>query len=70
MSTTEELLQRKCSGSGLENREYDRWDQLLLPSDNPYPQDLAIASPTSDDRSVGIVFSRIKATEFSLFSLI
>jgi hypothetical protein len=26
MSTTEELLGRKSSGSGLENREYDRRD--------------------------------------------
>jgi hypothetical protein len=25
LSTTEELLERKSSGSGLENRDYDRW---------------------------------------------
>jgi hypothetical protein len=31
-----------------------------------YPQKLALTSPTSDGRSVGIVRSRTKATEFSL----
>jgi hypothetical protein len=33
-----------------------------------YPQKLALTSPTSDDRSVGIVRLRSKATEFSLVS--
>ena len=31
-----------------------------------YPQKLALTSPTDDGRSVGIVRSRTKATEFSL----
>ena len=31
-----------------------------------YPQKLALTSPTSGGRSVGIVRSRTKATEFSL----
>ena len=31
-----------------------------------YPQKLAITSPTGGGRSVGIVCSRTKATEFSL----
>jgi len=31
-----------------------------------YPQNLALTSPTGGDRSVGIVRSRTKATEFSL----
>ena len=31
-----------------------------------YPQKLALTSPTGDGRSVGIVRSRTKATEFSL----
>jgi hypothetical protein len=26
VSITEELLERKSSGSGLENRDYGRWD--------------------------------------------
>jgi len=33
-----------------------------------YPQKLALTSPTGDGRSVGIVRSRTKATEFSLLS--
>jgi hypothetical protein len=28
LSTTEELLEKKSSGSGLESREYDRGDSL------------------------------------------
>jgi hypothetical protein len=31
LSTTEELLGRKSSGSGLESREYGRWDPSRLP---------------------------------------
>jgi len=31
-----------------------------------YPQNLALTSPTGGGRSVGIVLSRTKATEFSL----
>ena len=34
-----------------------------------YPQKLALTSPTSGGRSVGIVRSRTKATEFSLVYL-
>ena len=33
-----------------------------------YPQKLALTSPTGGGRSVGIVRSRTKATEFSFFS--
>jgi hypothetical protein len=58
VSTIEELLERKSSGSGLEKREYDRGD----PRDTLYPQKSALTSPTSGGRSVGIVRSR---TEFS-----
>jgi hypothetical protein len=32
------------------------------------PQKLALTSPTSSGRSVGIVYSRTKATEFSFFN--
>ena len=35
-----------------------------------YPQKLALTSPTGGGRSVGIVRSRTKATEFSLVSLV
>jgi hypothetical protein len=49
----EELLQRKSSGSGQENRINDRGDPLSWPRDTLYPQKLALTSPTSDGRSVG-----------------
>jgi len=35
-----------------------------------YPQKLALTSPTGGGRSVGIVHSRTKATEFSLVSYV
>jgi hypothetical protein len=55
VSTTEELLDRKSSGSCLENREYGCRDPSRLPRGTLYPQKLAITSPTSGGRSVGIV---------------
>jgi hypothetical protein len=61
-STIEELLGRNSSGSGLENREYDCGDPLRWPRDTLYPQKLALTSPTSGSRSVGIVRLRTKAT--------
>jgi hypothetical protein len=66
VSTTEELLGRKNSGSGLENREYGRRDPLCWPRNTLYPQNLALTSPTSGGSSVGTVRSRTQATEFSL----
>jgi hypothetical protein len=54
--------------SGTENREYGRGDPLRWPRDNFTPQKLALTSPTSSGRSVGIVRSRNKATESSLVS--
>jgi hypothetical protein len=64
VSKIEELLGRNNSGFGLENREYVRGDPLRWPFDTLYPQKLALTSPTSGDRSVGIVRLRVKATEF------
>jgi hypothetical protein len=58
VSTTDEVLERKNRGSGLESREYGLRDGTL------YPQMLAVTSPTSGGRSVGIVRSRIQTTEF------
>jgi hypothetical protein len=58
-----ELLGRKNSGSGLESREYGR----RYPSRSRgtlYPQKVALTSPTSGGRSVGIVRSRAQAKEF------
>jgi hypothetical protein len=68
VSTTEELLGRNSSGSVLENWKSGRGDTLSWPRDTFYPQTLALTSPTSGGRSVGIVHSRTKATEFSFIS--
>jgi hypothetical protein len=64
MSTTEELLARKSKSSGLNIREYGRRDPSRWPRGTLYPQKLALTSPTSGGRSVGIVRSRTQATEF------
>jgi hypothetical protein len=61
-----ELLERKSNGSGIENREYGRRDPSRWPRGTLYPQKLALTSPKSGGRSVGIVRSRTKATVFSL----
>jgi hypothetical protein len=66
VSTTEELLDRKSRGSCLENREYGREDPSRWPRGTLYQQKLAITSPTSGSRSVGIVRSRTQTMEFSL----
>jgi hypothetical protein len=71
VGTTEELLDRKSSGPGLEIREYGRGDPSRCPRGSLYLQKLALTSPTSSGRSVGIVRSRTQATEFSFsFSLV
>jgi hypothetical protein len=46
VSTTEELIGRNSSGSGLGNREYGRGDPLHCPHDTLYQQKLALTSPT------------------------
>jgi hypothetical protein len=51
--------------SGLENRQYGRGDPLRWPRDTLYPQKLALTSPISGGRSVGIVRLWTKATEFA-----
>jgi hypothetical protein len=66
VSTTEELLERKSSGSSLEIREYGLRDPVRCPSDSLYPQKLELTSPTSGGRSMGIDRSRMEATELSL----
>jgi hypothetical protein len=69
VSTTEELLDRKVAAR-LENREYGRRDPSRWPRGTLYPQKLATTSPTSGDRSVGIVRSRTWTTEFSFLVLL
>jgi hypothetical protein len=61
VSTTEELLDGKGSGSCLENGEYGRRDPSRWPRGTLYQQKLAIISPTSGGRSVGIVRSWTEA---------
>jgi hypothetical protein len=65
VNTIEELLGRKSSGSCLEHREYGRGDPSRWPRGTLYPQKLALTSPTSGGRSVGIVHSRTQAREFN-----
>jgi hypothetical protein len=67
VSTTEELLKRQSNGSGLGSREYGRRDPSRWPRYTLYPQKLALSSLTSGGRSVGIVRSRIQATQFVCF---
>jgi hypothetical protein len=70
VSTIEELLGRKSSGSGLEIREYGRRDPSRCSRGTIYPQKLALASPKNGDRLVGIIRLRTQATEFSLVYLV
>jgi hypothetical protein len=66
MSTTKEPLGKKSSGSGLEeNREYGRRNPQRWQRNTLYQQYLVLSWPTRGGRSVGIVRSRTKATEFS-----
>jgi hypothetical protein len=64
VSTIEELLGRKSSGSGLEIREYGR----ALTTRHSLSAKGGLASPTNGGRSVGIVHFQTKITEFSLVS--
>jgi hypothetical protein len=63
VSTTEELLGRKSSGSGLEMREYGRRDVTLA---TWHPLSAKVGTNFDDKRRSlgGIVRSRTKATEF------
>jgi hypothetical protein len=63
VSTTEELLGRKGSGSGLEIQEYGRREPSRWARGTLYQQKLALTSPKSGGRSVVIVRSQTKATE-------
>jgi hypothetical protein len=64
VNAIEELLGRESSGSGLENRECGRTDPLRWPRNTLYPQINWHSSPTGGGRSVGILRSRTKATEY------
>jgi hypothetical protein len=64
VSVTEELLERKSSGSGLESREYSRGIRHANQTSS-ISKNVALTSPISGGRSVGTVRSLTKATEFN-----
>jgi hypothetical protein len=69
VSTIEELLGRNSSDFGLENRYYGRKGSTALTTRHPSlpAKKLALTSPTSGGRSVGIVRSRAQVTECFCF---
>jgi hypothetical protein len=70
VSTIEELLERKSTGSGLET---ENTAVRIRRADHPTPtylQKLALTSPTSGGRWVRIVLSQTQATEFSFLVLV
>jgi hypothetical protein len=62
-----EELEWKSSGSGQENRINKRGDPLRWPRDTIYLQKLALTSPTSGGRSVGMARLRTKGHGVSCF---
>jgi hypothetical protein len=66
MSTTDKLLERKSSSSGLENRENGHRDLSRWPHGTLYLQKLALSLPTSGGCLVGIIRSQTQATEVFL----
>jgi hypothetical protein len=65
VSTTEELLDRKVAAP-VQKKENTAVGIRHAYHVANYPQKLAITSPTSGGRSVGIVRSRTQTMEFSL----
>jgi hypothetical protein len=65
VNTTEELLGRRSSGSGLEIREYCRRDAWRWPRGTLFPQKLVLISLIRGGSSVGIVRSGTEAMKFS-----
>jgi hypothetical protein len=74
MSTTEELLERNSSGSGLESRDYDRGDPLRWPCDNIIPPNLALTSQRISGSSVPdyslVEFSNSFSTIYISFAVV
>jgi hypothetical protein len=70
VSTIKDLLERKSTGSSLESREYGCRDSSCWPRGILYPQKLALTSPTSGGRLVGIVFSQTPARELVIYFIL
>jgi hypothetical protein len=64
VTITEELLERKVAAPVYKTEINGRGDSLRWPRDTIYPLKLALTSPTSGGRSVGIVRWWTKAPEF------
>jgi hypothetical protein len=70
VGTIKELLKIESSGPGTEKRGYGRKDSPRRKRETPlYPQRLALTSPASSGRSIIVVRSRTKATEFNYLFL-
>jgi hypothetical protein len=66
--STAELRKQKSSGSRSRKQILTAVGTRCADHVTPlYPQKLALTSPTGGGRSVGIVLSRTKATEFSFY---
>jgi hypothetical protein len=70
MSTVEELLGRKGSSSGLENRDYGRRRSATLTTRHPSIRKSLHKVRLQAGRSIGIVRSRTLATQFVCFVMI
>jgi hypothetical protein len=67
VSTTEELFERKSSGSDLQIQDYGRRGTAALTTwHHPYPKKFSLTAP-SGGHSVCIVRLRTQATEFGFF---
>jgi hypothetical protein len=66
----EQLLERKVAAPVQKTEINGRGDLLRSQRDTLYPLKLALTSPTSGGRSVGIVRWRTKAPELSLVHVI
>jgi hypothetical protein len=69
VSTIEELLGRKSSGSGLESREYGCRDPSCWTHGTLYLQKLALTMPTSGGHLVDVVRSQTQTMGFSFLYL-
>jgi hypothetical protein len=61
---TVEQFEWESSGLSLENDINGYGNPLCWPRDTLFPKKMALTSPTSGGRSVGIALLRTKATEF------